>query len=364
VDAPAVLPPTFPADSLLRTEEAAEALDAWAVGAAEQHRALALAAGLLGRTDSAAARSAARGADSLRGAHLRFAHLRDSVRALPDTSALRAGMVGLGSGERALSTRDSDDLDVSLVSGDLARQIPDWLKGDVARRLERARTPAEKDAALEAALDALVGQIPTAMFFVLPAFAILLKLLYARGGGIELRARRRPQPPAGPADGAGGAARAWSSVRQAAWRVGQAVERRQVRRRIRAARRPWRRALRTLRSRLPARYRAGRFGWLRRAATSRRTRFYAEHVVFTLHVHAFAFLVFWALLLVDTGIVPASVAGWLLLSIPVYFLFAQRRVYAQTWGKTLAKSALLGTAYAVVLAFGTLLAGALAARLG
>ena len=32
-------------------------------------------------------------------------------------------------------------------------------------------------------------------------------------------------------------------------------------------------------------------------------------------------------------------------------MLAQRRVYAQTWGKTLVKSALLGMAYGVVLTF-------------
>ena len=36
-------------------------------------------------------------------------------------------------------------------------------------------------------------------------------------------------------------------------------------------------------------------------------------------------------------------------SIPLHFLLAQRRVYAQTWGKTLTKSLLLGLAYATVI---------------
>ncbi|HEX8384670.1 MAG TPA: hypothetical protein VF576_00720, partial [Rubricoccaceae bacterium] len=67
---------------------------------------------------------------------------------------------------------------------------------------------------------------------------------------------------------------------------------------------------------------------------------------------------------VKGGGAGGAVEGWLTVSIPLYFLLAQRRVYAQTWGKTLLKSVLLGTAYSVVLTAGTLLAGALAARLG
>ncbi|HEX8385919.1 MAG TPA: DUF3667 domain-containing protein, partial [Rubricoccaceae bacterium] len=316
--------PVFPPDSLLSAAAAAEALDLWAFAAADQRRSLAVASAVLGRVDSAAAVRAERLSDSLRVAGARFARVRDSVRALPDTTSLRAGGVGLGApvGPTRAGTADNSDSDGRNTVGVAVRKLPAWLKGDVARGLERARTPAEQDAALDDALEALVGQIPTAMFFVLPVFAALLKLLYVGGGGVELRGRRRPTPPAGAPAGAGTASRAWATARLMAWRTVQAARRRQVRSRMRAARRPWRRALRGLRGRLPARFRAGRVGWLRRAATARRTRFYAEHVVFTLHVHAFTFAVFWLLLLVDAAPGAESLAPWLVAAVPVSFVLA------------------------------------------
>ncbi len=85
----------------------------------------------------------------------------------------------------------------------------------------------------------------------------------------------------------------------------------------------------------------------------RRDWFYAEHLVFALHVHAFTFLVGALVLLVaatgEWGAVTTTfytVAG---LSIPVYFVIAQKRVYRQLWLKTLAKALLLGPTYAFLL---------------
>ena len=49
---------------------------------------------------------------------------------------------------------------------------------------------------------------------------------------------------------------------------------------------------------------------------------------------------------------------------PLYFLFAQRRVYAQTWGKTVTKAVLIGFAYFLLATAGFFVATALAARMG
>lgn len=356
--------PTFSPDSLLATGDAADALDAWATETGEQTLALVLAADILGRSDSFAEREARFAADSLRARALRFGRLRDSVRALPETDSLRAAATGLPPAAAPRPERDGSGDGFIVASADVVRAMPDWLKGGVTRQIERARTPAEQRSAQRAALDALVGQIPTAMFFVLPLFAVLLKVLYAGGGGIELRGRQRPVPPTRAPAGSGAVRRALDGFRTTVWQTRQAAARWQVRRRIRAARRPWRRTLRRLRDTLPARVRVRRTGWLRRAATARRARFYAEHVVFTLHVHAFAFVVFWVLLVLRATHAPGALGGWLVVAIPVYFLLAQRRVYAQTWGKTLVKSVLLGLSYSVVLVLGTVVAAALAARMG
>ena len=98
----------------------------------------------------------------------------------------------------------------------------------------------------------------------------------------------------------------------------------------------------------------------------RRDWYYAEHIVFALHTHAFAFLVFSLALgaLVAPGALAAAlrvVAGVAVPVIPLYFLLAMKRVYGQSWGKTVLKGTLLSVAYSLLLAFGIVGAAALAA---
>ena len=112
----------------------------------------------------------------------------------------------------------------------------------------------------------------------------------------------------------------------------------------------------------------------------RRGWYYSEHLVFGLHTHAFAFVVFTVVALLSvfaggagwgvtrTPEVTSSNPGWLSLllmaTIPIYFLIAQRRVYGQGWVKTVLKSVVLGSAYNLVLVGGLVAAFLLAAALG
>jgi hypothetical protein len=93
-------------------------------------------------------------------------------------------------------------------------------------------------------------------------------------------------------------------------------------------------------------------------------RYYVEHLLFVVHFHAFFFLAGGVVLLLErtsewtqgpvaTVITAAqSVLGAALtFYVPWYLLRALRRVYAQSWWKTLPKYALLGLAYFVSLAF-------------
>jgi hypothetical protein len=80
----------------------------------------------------------------------------------------------------------------------------------------------------------------------------------------------------------------------------------------------------------------------------RRDRFYAEHVVFALHVHAFFFLMFLIMLLVPWGTVDGLIIIWTML----YVWLAMRRVYQQGWFRTTVKWGVLGWCYMFVLTFG------------
>jgi hypothetical protein len=93
-------------------------------------------------------------------------------------------------------------------------------------------------------------------------------------------------------------------------------------------------------------------------------RYYVEHLLFVVHFHAYFFLSGIVLLLLERlseltsgplsrGIVVAQGALGVAVAcyIPWYLLSAMRRVYAQSWWKTLPKYALLGFAYLVCLVF-------------
>ncbi|MEM6644933.1 MAG: DUF3667 domain-containing protein [Bacteroidota bacterium] len=91
----------------------------------------------------------------------------------------------------------------------------------------------------------------------------------------------------------------------------------------------------------------------------RQRRLYAEHFIFSLHVHAFAYLLTLLLLLVGasriTTLVGISVDTWsdlaslIVIGVSSIYLFlAQRRMYQQTRRKTLVKYILFGVAYLVI----------------
>jgi hypothetical protein len=82
----------------------------------------------------------------------------------------------------------------------------------------------------------------------------------------------------------------------------------------------------------------------------RRDRYYAEHFVFALHVHAFVFIMFTiAIILPWDWITPA-----LLLWVATYIWLALRRVYRQGWMRTTLKWWTLGWMYFWFLLFGAI----------
>jgi hypothetical protein len=77
----------------------------------------------------------------------------------------------------------------------------------------------------------------------------------------------------------------------------------------------------------------------------RRKRFYVEHFVFALHVHAFVFLTFAVSLVSPYDEVDAVAMVWVML----YIYLAMKRFYAQGWFRTGVKYVLLGTLYNLIL---------------
>jgi hypothetical protein len=90
-----------------------------------------------------------------------------------------------------------------------------------------------------------------------------------------------------------------------------------------------------------------------------------EHLIFALHNHAFL------LLAISIGVLLSLFARWLqgtnwdivfttpsmalLYWIPMYFLFSLKRVYTQSWKKTIVKFFLIGFCYLFVLSLAILI---------
>jgi hypothetical protein len=95
-------------------------------------------------------------------------------------------------------------------------------------------------------------------------------------------------------------------------------------------------------------------------------RWLSEHVVFSLHLHAFAFTAFTAMLV--ARLLPwrgpeAALRGLLVLSLPAYLVLALRRVYGQRWSRTLLKAGVGALLYMVMLGVGLVGVAALALAL-
>jgi hypothetical protein len=85
---------------------------------------------------------------------------------------------------------------------------------------------------------------------------------------------------------------------------------------------------------------------------ARRKRYYIEHFIFALHVHAFTFLLFTIALVTgfDWAILILSII------LPVYTFAAMKRVYQQGYFKTFLKWGTLGFVYSTLLLFGLMFA--------
>jgi hypothetical protein len=81
----------------------------------------------------------------------------------------------------------------------------------------------------------------------------------------------------------------------------------------------------------------------------RHKRLYIEHFVFQLHCHTFFFIVLTLYMILESA--EANYADFLMLWLPVYGVVALRRVYGQTWWRSLLKAFLMLNAYATILAF-------------
>lgn len=92
------------------------------------------------------------------------------------------------------------------------------------------------------------------------------------------------------------------------------------------------------------------FAFILKLLYIRRGRYYAEHFVFALHVHALTFIAFMVMFLIGN----AMVNWWLFLGIMIYVWLAMKHVYGQGWFRTTAKYLTLGFAYLMLLSIALL----------
>ncbi|TPG64442.1 DUF3667 domain-containing protein [Hymenobacter nivis] len=102
---------------------------------------------------------------------------------------------------------------------------------------------------------------------------------------------------------------------------------------------------------------------LLKGAYFRQHRYYISHLVFTIHVQCFLFILIALLIGLDKLNAPDWLNNLLSVASIVYFVVALHTFYQQSWGKTVAKSLLLGVAYSCVLVVVVLLVGLAGAAL-
>lgn len=79
-----------------------------------------------------------------------------------------------------------------------------------------------------------------------------------------------------------------------------------------------------------------------------RKRFYAEHLVFALHLHSFLFFAGTFLILAPGGFVDDVIT----VAAGIYYLLALHRVYAERWARTLFKFVTINVAHVTLITFG------------
>ena len=86
----------------------------------------------------------------------------------------------------------------------------------------------------------------------------------------------------------------------------------------------------------------------------RHGRLYAEHVIFSLHVHAYAFFAFAVGVLLDQSAVEwvNTVGSWIGASAILYLVLALRHVYEQGFLMTTLKASILLVVYTILLTLG------------
>ncbi|SHN37720.1 DUF3667 domain-containing protein [Chitinophaga sp. CF418] len=77
--------------------------------------------------------------------------------------------------------------------------------------------------------------------------------------------------------------------------------------------------------------------------------FYADHAVFSVHIHVFFFLFFLVCTALDTLFHIEVFTSWGLLVIFAYLVIALKNTYGQSWGKSLLKGFLVTLAYLITL---------------
>lgn len=79
----------------------------------------------------------------------------------------------------------------------------------------------------------------------------------------------------------------------------------------------------------------------------RRKKFYVDHLIYTMHVQSFVYILISLLLLIPLFITPSARSWWgdvTAIATGIYVLISLKRIYQQSWGKTILKS-IIATLY-------------------
>ncbi len=84
----------------------------------------------------------------------------------------------------------------------------------------------------------------------------------------------------------------------------------------------------------------------------RRNQFYTEHLIFSVHLHTFSFLLITVWLWIDYMQDYFSIAPWSMICIMIYMAVAMKKVYEQGWFRTLLKGTIAFWSYVILVTLG------------
>lgn len=89
------------------------------------------------------------------------------------------------------------------------------------------------------------------------------------------------------------------------------------------------------------------FALLMKMVFSRKELYYADHAIFSIHLHTFIFMLYMVAIFLNMLIHNEDIYAWFILPVFLYFVMANRNMYSVSWGSAIGRSILVALLYSL-----------------